>query len=106
MQGLALVFLIAVWAAPAHVRGQTPPGDIAQGHALAIKVCAECHRVAKGRGASSVASAPPFQVIADSPSTTAVSLRVFFRTPHRNMPNLMLRESETDDVIAYILSLK
>jgi hypothetical protein len=31
---------------------------------------------------------------------------VFLRSPHRNMPNLILSEAESDDVIAYILSLK
>jgi mono/diheme cytochrome c family protein len=106
MRSLALVFLITISAAPSPVCGQSSPGDIAQGHALAIKVCADCHRVAKGHGVSKELSAPAFQAIADASSTTALSLRVFLRTPHRNMPNLMLRESETDDVIAYILSLK
>jgi hypothetical protein len=49
---------------------------------------------------------PSFQSIADLPSTTGLSLKVFLRSPHRNMPNLLVSEAESDDVIAYILSLK
>ena len=52
------------------------------------------------------ADAPPFDVIADDPGVTDISLRVFFQTPHRNMPNLQLSQKETDDVIGYILSRK
>ena len=33
-------------------------------------------------------------------------LRVFLRTPHRDMPNFILAEEETDNIIAYIHSLK
>ena len=39
-------------------------------------------------------------------STTALSLTVFFRSNHKNMPNLILSNTEADDIIAYILSLK
>jgi hypothetical protein len=34
------------------------------------------------------------------------SLTVFLRTPHDRMPDLSLTREETDDLIAYILSLK
>ncbi len=50
--------------------------------------------------------APSFQEVADDPAVTEVSLRVFLRTPHDDMPDYMLTPSETDDVISYILSLK
>ena len=46
--------------------------------------------------------APAFQTIANDPAVTALSLRVFLRTPHKNMPDLVLTETETDDVIGYI----
>jgi hypothetical protein len=35
-----------------------------------------------------------------------MSLRAFLQTPHPTMPNLMLTPDETDDVIAYLLTLK
>lgn len=49
---------------------------------------------------------PSFQSVADMTSTTALSLNVFLRSNHKNMPNIMLSEAEADDIIAYILSLK
>lgn len=45
-------------------------------------------------------------MVAALPSTTALSLKVFLRTNHNNMPNLHLSDAETDDLVAYILSLK
>jgi mono/diheme cytochrome c family protein len=102
----ALISFVGISAATWPGSSQPLSGDVAQGHALAIKVCSECHRVAKGQRASLISDAPAFQEIADASATTAMSLRIFLRTPHRNMPNLILAESETDDIIAYILSLK
>ena len=86
--------------------GQSGLGDISSGRDLARTVCAECHRVEKGQKSHKLSPAKAFQEIASNPARTALSLRVFLRTPHRNMPNLVLTESETDNVIAYILSLK
>ena len=34
------------------------------------------------------------------------TLNVFFQTPHRAMPNLILETDQKNDIIAYILSLK
>ena len=36
---------------------------------------------------------------------TAIALKVALRTSHETMPNLILNETETNDVVAYILSL-
>ena len=47
-----------------------------------------------------------FQSVADLPSTTGMSLNVFLRSNHNNMPDLILSGTESRDVIAYILSLK
>jgi len=45
--------------------------------------------------------------IANRPSTAALSLKEFLRSPHKGrMPNFLLSRADTDDVIAYILSLK
>jgi hypothetical protein len=52
------------------------------------------------------AGAPSFFEIAKQRRVTAFYLRAFFRTPHKNMPDLILPRGERDDVIAYILSLK
>jgi hypothetical protein len=40
------------------------------------------------------------------PSTTELSLKVFLRSSHRNMPNFILSREEMDSVTWYILGLK
>jgi mono/diheme cytochrome c family protein len=85
---------------------QSALGDAGQGHALARQVCAECHRVEKGQKSRKLSPAKSFQDVANNPARTELSLRVFLRTPHRNMPNLVLSTAETDNIIAYIHSLK
>jgi hypothetical protein len=37
---------------------------------------------------------------------TEMALNVFFQTPHRAMPNLILTPDRKREVIAYILSLR
>lgn len=86
--------------------GQSGLGDAKQGLELARKVCAECHRVEKGQKSPKLSPEKAFQEVANNPARSELSLRVFLRTPHRNMPNLVLTEAETDNLIAYILSLK
>ena len=62
--------------------------------------CPGCH------GAQTTSQAPAFSAIAAMPSTTAKSLEVFLRTSHPAMPNLILSDTDRDDLIAYILSLR
>ncbi|MEZ5930938.1 MAG: cytochrome c [Alphaproteobacteria bacterium] len=81
-------------------------GDAMAGLQLANEVCATCHMVAPGREPKTDVDAPAFPDLADTPEVTALSLRVFLQTPHQRMPDLRLTPDETDDVIAYILSLK
>ncbi len=106
MRELAFILFVILSLAPLAVSGQTLSGNIGEGHALGRTVCAECHRVEKGQAATKSSLAPAFQAIANDPAATANSLRLFFRAPHRSMPNLVLTETEADDIIAYILSLK
>ena len=58
------------------------------------------------RLAAALGFAAGFAEIAKVPSTTALSLKVFLRTSHRNMPNFILQPDEADDIVAYIMSLK
>src|SRR4029453_15267171 len=69
--------------------------------------------LAKGWGANSavvsedqriapVEGVPTFFAVANDPSTTDTSLRVFLVSPHVVMPNFMLTRKETDEIIAYI----
>jgi mono/diheme cytochrome c family protein len=95
--------LFATAQAPAF--GQEAQGDAEAGRKLAETWCAACHHI-ESQGAGAGAVAPSFADVAKLPSTTALALKVFLRTSHATMPNLQLTRQETDDVIAYILSLK
>mgnify|MGYP001571585073 CR=1 FL=1 len=80
-------------------------GDVSAGRRLASSLCSQCHRIeATFRDASRVP--PDFGSIADMASQTEMSLRIFLQTPHGNMPRYQLTGQETDDVIAYLRSLR
>jgi len=83
------------------------PGDVRIGRELAITTCSECHLVVARRLTSRGLGGPPdFVDIANEPGMTGTALFVFLHTPHPTMPNLVLSDSEAQDAIAYILSLK
>ena len=76
-------------------------GDPASGKQLAEATCLVCH------GTQNTShKAPAFSAIAAMPSTTANSLEVFLRTSHPTMPNLILSDTDRDNLIAYVLSLR
>jgi cytochrome c len=85
---------------------ETLPGNPYRGAELARELCATCHLVEKGDRGVSTAGAPAFQDVANDPAVTAISLGVFFRSSHETMPNLIMSQAETDNAIAYILSLR
>ncbi len=99
-----LLAVLALAAVPAKAQSQL--GDVSKGGVLAQKVCAACHLVEKRQNNDKPAPAKTFQEIANNPARTEMSLRVFLSTDHRKMPPLILTEKETDNIIAYILSLK
>jgi mono/diheme cytochrome c family protein len=98
---LTVSFGMTVAIVPA--QAQDSGGNAASGRALAEAWCAECHRVERTAPGASVAD---FTEVANLPSTTALSLKVFLQSSHKDMPNLILKPAEADDIIAYILSLK
>ncbi|OYW61445.1 MAG: hypothetical protein B7Z40_18435 [Bosea sp. 12-68-7] len=80
-------------------------GDARAGQAVASALCRPCHAI-DGASRDAARVPPDFGAVADMPSQTALSLRVFLQTPHGNMPRYQLTPTETDDVIAYVLSLR
>lgn len=96
------LLLVICLAGTAHAQDTGSP---ARGETLAREVCAACHAVARG-DTSPLAAATPLPDVADLVSTTRQSLFVFLNTPHATMPDLVLAPAETDDLIAYILSLR
>jgi cytochrome c len=92
-------------AAGAGTAAAQPIGDPAAGRRLAEAWCTECHAI--GRDVVyGITRAPGFAEVAQRPATTALSLNVFLRSNHDNMPNFILQRAEADDIVAYILTLK
>jgi cytochrome c2 len=81
-------------------------GDAKRGHLMAETVCSECHAIDKGAPRSRNGDAPTFESIANTRGMTPMALRVALRTPHQKMPNLILKNQEVDDIIAYLQTLK
>jgi mono/diheme cytochrome c family protein len=81
-------------------------GNAKEGSVFAQAVCAECHSVRDGERASPNAQAPSFTSVANTRGMNAMTLRVWFQSPHPTMPNLKVSNQESDNVIAYILSLR
>lgn len=80
-------------------------GDARAGRAVATSLCIQCHDI-DGAARDPSRVPPGFGAVADIASQTALSLRVFLQTPHGAMPRYQLTPTETDDVIAYIQSLR
>ena len=81
-------------------------GSVEEGRRLAGEVCAECHGIDNAGGGSTNANAPTFKDIANTPGMTSAALTVALQTPHRTMPNLVIKGDASQNIIAYILSLK
>lgn len=81
-------------------------GRARQGQQLAETVCAECHAVKRGAIRSPNDHAPTFETIVQTPGMTPMAIRVWLRSAHREMPNIMLQPDEVDNVIAYLETMK
>ena len=103
---IACVMLAAAVAAGSAANAQDMLGNRSMGEDLARSVCADCHAIERGQRGSDLTGAPSFQEVADQPAATALSLRVFLRSPHLTMPNFALSDDQIDDLIAYIHSLR
>ena len=102
---VALMVAALLAASPVPLTAQEI-GDIAVGERLAKTWCSTCHVVTPSAQTGASTGVPTFAAIAALPSTTPIALRAFLQTPHARMPDLHLSHDETDDLIAYILSLR
>jgi len=78
---------------------------VSEGHRLAEAWCETCHAVEPHMVGMSN-QAPSFEAIANRHGTTALSLKVFLKTSHENMPNLVITPDQANALANYILSLK
>ena len=99
-------FLALAGALLATAAGAQQEGDPAAGRRLAEAWCSGCHVIGPGVFGPVVDATPTFPSIARMPSTTGTSLRALLLTPHSRMPDLQMSREQTDDVVAYILSLR
>jgi mono/diheme cytochrome c family protein len=107
MRWMTLPYLIAAAISTALVPALAQPlsGDPASGRQLATRLCSSCHQVLPMTN-SDKSDPPSFQSVADQPSTTGISLNVFLHSNHKNMPDFLISTAASNDLIAYILSLK
>ena len=104
--GLAVIIgFVALLVVRLHQASGLSADSAASGHRLAAAWCKGCHAI-DAASAGAAGAAPDFAAIASQTSTTALSLKVFLRTSHRNMPNLVITPDQADDLVNYILSLK
>ncbi|MDE5444104.1 cytochrome c [Bradyrhizobium sp. CSA207] len=104
LMALTMLFLVSV----VHkAGGASRPAQrtASEGHRLAQAWCQTCHAV-EPHMPGLFDQAPSFQAIADRHGTTALSLKVFWRTSHQTMPNLVITPEQADALAAYILSLR
>ena len=101
---LILSLFIVALAVPVEALAQSS-NNHSLGRQVAMELCSSCHRVVEEQPLprQNIAS---FFAIANLPSTTALSLKVFLQSNHKRMPNLIISESDSSNLIDYILSLK
>ena len=101
-----IVALAALFFVIHRAGGAASPSDsIAAGHRLADAWCKSCHAIEEAT-AGGVKAAPDFAAIANRVSTTALSIKVFLKTNHPHMPNIIIGPDQADELTNYILSLK
>jgi len=80
--------------------------DPSIGRRIAASTCSACHQVeANATAPSPMANAPSFVAISRMPSMNELAIKVFLRTSHAPMPNILLSAEEIDSMAAYILGL-
>lgn len=102
----AVLSAIAAGAPGAGVAQHILPGDPVAGHAFVRENCSDCHDVERVQDDMAAFYGPAFVDVASVPGLTATQLRVFLRTPHFLMPDLVLTDPQVDDIVSYILTLR
>jgi cytochrome c len=107
---IALALLLGAAALSAvrmhEASGAAPGADsISAGHRLAEAWCKTCHAIGSDLSGAP-RPGPDFVKVANMTSTTELALKVFLRTTHPSMPNIVLTPEQTDNLVTYILSLR
>jgi mono/diheme cytochrome c family protein len=100
---LGIVLIAFAFLVPAFAQEQDAAPNAARGQALARRWCAACHLV---QLRLTTIDPPTFTAIANDPSKTPDYLRVFFVSPHKDMPPIQLTSPQIEDLILYLGTLK
>jgi mono/diheme cytochrome c family protein len=79
--------------------------DPANGHALAGKLCVNCHLIEKATDGIAQADVPSFPVIANRSNQSIEALTNWLMASHVPMPDVHLTRVEIRDLAGYIMSL-
>jgi mono/diheme cytochrome c family protein len=79
--------------------------DPSVGRHLAETTCSVCHQIDAASPQSQNSDAPSFVDISRMASMTELAIKVFLRSSHPTMPNIILSPEEINSVSAYIVSL-
>ncbi len=105
---ISLAVLLAIAALFVIMRragGETAADGAAAGHRLAEAWCKACHAIEPNMAGMSD-QAPAVTAIANRHGTTALSIKVFLKTSHASMPNIVIAPEQAEDIAEYILSLR
>ena len=80
--------------------------DPQRGHALAARLCTNCHVIDRQASGPMRADVPTFVAIANRPGSTAEQLAGRIIVPHPAMPGVPLTAAEIRDIVTYIISLR
>jgi mono/diheme cytochrome c family protein len=108
-----LALVLALAGSEPFVAAAATIGNPAEGHRLALEICAACHVIGPDQQYPPVLRhpAPDFRAIAAKPGSAA-SMQQFILTTHpgittpENMPNPQLTEDQAADIASYIASLR
>jgi mono/diheme cytochrome c family protein len=106
---LLLVCLTIALGACAGQRPASSPAqsaEAARGRVIAEERCATCHAIDNTTLDSPNLAATPFEVIAKTPGMTNIALNAWLHSAHPSMPNVPASQDETDDLWAYLLTLR
>lgn len=92
--------------APAALAQETPAGNAAQGAELASTLCRGCHLISPADRGPVPDGVPSFVAIAQRPGQTTTTVAARIMGDHPIMPQPPLSAQQTQDVAAYILSLR
>ena len=80
--------------------------DLADGKAIAEKLCVGCHLIDKTSDGGTPADVPGFPSIANRSKQSVEGLTNWLLAPHPPMPDAQLTRQEIRDLAGYIISLR